>query len=178
MNAWHDIPTGPNPPDLIHVIVEIPGNTRNKYEFDHDLGVIRLDRVLYSPLHYPADYGLIPRTLYDDGDPLDVLVLIKEATFPGCLITARPIGLFRMLDQGAPDDKILAVAEKDPLYDDYRSLKDVPRHFLREVQHFFNRYKDLEGKRVEVIGWEPRSYACEQILHAQQLYLNQHPNYK
>lgn len=169
-NLWHDLPAGPKAPELINVIVEIPGNTRNKYEFEHEGGYIRLDRVLASPLHYPADYGLIPRTLYDDGDPLDVLVLIKESTFPGCVILARPIGLFRMLDQELPDDKVLAVAAKDPLYEDYHDLDDVPGHYLREVAHFFNRYKDLEGKRVEPLGWEPREAALEQIQHAQQLY--------
>ncbi|MFW6097159.1 MAG: inorganic diphosphatase, partial [Chloroflexota bacterium] len=169
-NLWHDLPAGPKAPELINVIVEIPGSTRNKYEFEHKGGYIRLDRVLASPLHYPADYGLIPRTLYDDGDPLDVLVLIKEPTFPGCVILARPIGLFRMLDQELHDDKILAVAANDPLYEDYRDLNDVPGHYLREVAHFFSRYKDLEGKRVETIGWEPREAALTQIRHAQALY--------
>ena len=169
-NLWHDLPTGPNPPELINVIVEIPGTTRNKFEFDHDGGFIRLDRVLASPLHYPADYGLIPRTLYDDGDPLDVLVLIKEATFPGCVLTARPIGLFRMLDQDKPDDKVLAVVHNDPLYSDIDDLDDVASHYLREVAHFFSRYKDLEGKRVDPLGWEPRSVALERISHGQQLY--------
>lgn len=169
-NLWHDLPAGPNAPELINIIVEIPGTTRNKYEFDHEGGYIRLDRVLASPLHYPADYGLIPRTLYDDGDPLDVLVLIKESTFPGCVLVARPIGLFRMLDQELHDDKVLAVANHDPLYADYQDLDDVPSHYLREVAHFFNRYKDLEGKRVETLGWEARSVALDRIAHAQQLY--------
>ena len=170
MNLWHDLPLGPDAPELINVIVEIPGETRNKYEFDHDGGFIRLDRVLASPLHYPGDYGLIPRTFYDDGDPLDVLVLIKEATFPGCVLVARPIGLFRMLDQEKPDDKVLAVAHNDPLYQDYLELEDIAAHYLREVAHFFNRYKDLEGKRVDTIGWEPRAVALERISHAHKLY--------
>jgi inorganic pyrophosphatase len=170
MNPWHDLLTGPNPPDRIHVIVEIPGGTRNKYEFDHELGILRLNRVLSSPLHYPADYGLIPRTLYDDGDPLDVLVLIKEPTFPGCVLTVRPIGIFKMLDQGDSDDKILAVVDNDPLYSDFHGLQDTPAHYLREVEHFFSHYKDLEGKRVEALGWEGRAVAMQQILHAQKLY--------
>lgn len=171
-NLWHDLPAGPNAPEVINVIVEIPGGTRNKYEFEHEGGYIVLDRVLASPLHYPADYGLIPRTLYDDGDPLDVLVLIKEPTFPGCVLIARPIGMFRMLDGEDPDDKILAVAHNDPLYAEYQDLPDVNSHYLREVAHFFNRYKDLEGKRVEPLGWEPREVALERIRHAQQLYRN------
>lgn len=170
MNPWHDLPAGPRPPEIIHVIIEIPGKTRNKYEFDHDGGFIRLNRVLASPFYYPADYGLIPQTLYDDGDPLDALVLINEPTFPGCVVTARVIGIFRMLDQGASDDKILAVVDNDPLYQDYNQLSDVPRHFLREVAHFFERYKDLEGKRVEPVGWEPRTVALDRITHAQALY--------
>jgi inorganic pyrophosphatase len=169
-NLWHDLPTGPDAPTLINVIVEIPGETRNKYEFDHEGGYIKLDRVLASPLHYPGDYGLIPSTFYDDGDPLDVLVLIKDATFPGCVLVARPIGLFRMLDQDLPDDKVLAVANNDPLYHDFHDLEDVPSHYLREVAHFFNHYKDLEGKRVEPIGWESHTAALERISHAQQLY--------
>lgn len=170
MNVWHDLPTGPNAPELIHVIVEIPSGSRNKYEFDHEGGFIRLNRVLYSPLHYPSDYGLIPQTLYDDGDPLDALVLIKESTFPGCVLTVRPIGILRMLDQNQHDDKVLAVVHNDPLYDDYHDLIDVPPHYLREVTHFFERYKDLEGKRVHAVGWEPRAVALEQISHAQALY--------
>lgn len=170
MNLWHDLPTGPYPPDVIHVIVEIPKGQRNKYEFDHEGGFIRLDRVLYSPLHYPGDYGLIPRTLYDDGDPLDVLVMITEPTFPGCVLEARPIALFRMEDQDKPDDKILAVAARDPLYADIHSLQDVPAHYLREVEHFFSVYKDLEGKRVKPIGWEPRDEALRRIEHARKLY--------
>lgn len=170
MNLWHDIPMGPNPPDLIHVVVEIPGQTRNKYEYDHHLGVMKLDRVLASSLHYPADYGLIPQSLYGDGDPLDVLVLIKEPTFTGCLLTARPIGIFKMLDQGEPDDKILAVVQNDPLYEEFEGLRDVPPHFLREVGHFFSVYKDLEGKRVEVLGWGRRDEARQQILMSQKLY--------
>jgi inorganic pyrophosphatase len=171
MNLWHDITWGPQPPENIHMIVEIPSNTRNKYEFDHELGIMRLDRVLSAALHYPADYGLIPQTLYDDGDPLDVLVLIKEPTFPGCVVTARPIGLFRMDDQDKPDDKILAVADNDSLYRDYTDMEDVAAQFQEETAHFFSHYKDLEGKRVKAHGWQPREKALEAIKHAHRLYL-------
>lgn len=170
MNLWHDLPTGPEPPQLIHAIIEIPSTTRNKYELDHETGIFRLDRVLYSSLHYPADYGLIPQTLYDDGDPLDVLVLIKEPTFPGCVVTARPIGMFRMLDKGASDDKVLAVAAHDPLYDHYQSLENISRNELREIAHFFGHYKDLEGTRVEAQGWVGRAGTLERISYAQRLY--------
>jgi len=175
MNLWHDLPPGPNPPELIQVNVEIPGGPRNKYEFDHENGYLRLDRVLASPFYYPADYGLIPQTLYDDGDPLDVLVLIKEPTFPGCVMVARPIGVFRMLDQGRSDDKILAVAANDPLYQEYEGLRDVPPHYLREVAHFFERYKDLEGKRTQPLGWETGSHARDSIRHAIDLYNQKYP---
>jgi inorganic pyrophosphatase len=175
MNPWHDLPAGPRPPGIIHVIIEIPGKTRNKYEFDHEGGFLRLNRVLSSTLFYPADYGLIPRTFYDDGDPLDALVLINEPTFPGCVITARTIGIFRMLDQGDPDDKILAVVDHDPYFQEYKDLVDVPRHLLREITHFFERYKDLVGKRVEPIGWEPRNVAMDRITHAMAKYRELHP---
>ncbi|MGD8397321.1 MAG: inorganic diphosphatase, partial [Anaerolineae bacterium] len=109
MNLLHELPPGPDIPNVIYVIVEVPKGSRNKYEYDKARGMVKLDRVLYSPIHYPGDYGLIPRTHYDDGDPLDVLVMVNEPTFPGCIIEARPIGLFRMLDRGVADDKVLAV---------------------------------------------------------------------
>ncbi len=170
MNLWHELPPGSDPPDVVYTIVEIPRGSRNKYEYHKQAGIIVLDRVLYSSLYYPGDYGLIPRTYYDDGDPLDILVMINEPTFPGAVIETRPIGLFRMLDRGAPDDKILAVPHKDPLYRDYHDLKDVAKHFLDEVAHFFSVYKDLEGARVEVIGWEGAEAAKERIRHAITLY--------
>lgn len=172
MNLWHELPPGPNAPDVdvVYTIVEIPKGSRNKYEYHKQAGIIKLDRVLYSSLYYPGDYGLIPRTHYDDGDPLDILIMINEATFPGCIIEARPIGLFRMLDRGDPDDKILAVPDKDPLYRDYHNIGDVPKHYLDEVAHFFSVYKDLEGVRVEVVGWEGADEAKERIRHSIRLY--------
>lgn len=170
MNLWHELPPGPDPPDVIYVIVEIPKGSRNKYEYHKTTGVIKLDRVLYSSLHYPGDYGLIPRTYCEDGDPLDVLVMINEPTFPGCVIEARPIGLFRMRDRDLPDDKILAVPSTDPLAVDYHDVGDIPQHFLSEVAHFFQVYKDLEGVRVEPLGWEDSQAALRQINHAVELY--------
>lgn len=170
MNLWHELPPGPNAPEVLYTIVEIPKGSRNKYEYHKQAGIIKLDRVLYSSLYYPGDYGLIPRTHYDDGDPLDIIVMINEPTFPGCIIEVRPIGLFRMLDRGVPDDKILGVPYKDPLYRDYHDLGNVPKHFLDEVGHFFSVYKDLEGARVEVIGWEDVDSAYERIRHSIQLY--------
>jgi inorganic pyrophosphatase len=124
---------------------------------------MKLDRVLYSAVHYPGDYGLIPRTLHEDGDPLDVLVLVKEQTFSGCLIDVRPLGVLRMNDRGEPDDKILAVALKDPYYEEFFDIADIPQHLLKEVEYFFSTYKDLEGKRVQIIGWEKSDAAMRVI---------------
>ena len=119
MNLWHDVDIGPAVPNIIHAVVEIPRGSRNKYELHKETGAIKLDRVLYSAVHYPGDYGLIPQTYYDDGDPLDVLVMTNSPTFPGCIVEVRPIGIFRMLDKGEMDDKILAVLNADPFFADY-----------------------------------------------------------
>ena len=170
INLWNELPVGPSSPDVIYAIIEIPKGSRNKYEYHKQAGIIKLDRVLYSSLHYPGDYGLIPRTYYDDGDPLDILVMVNVPTFPGCVIEARPLGLFRMLDRGQADDKIFAVPNTDPFYRDYHSLDDVPGHFLEEVAHFFKVYKDLEGARVEVIGWDNADVARDRIQYATELY--------
>ena len=150
-------------PGVINAIVEIPKGRRSKFEVDKLTGLMRLDRYLYSSSHYPGDYGFIPRTLADDGDALDVLVMVNEPTFTGCLIEARPIGLFRMTDRGKRDFKVLAVPSTDPLFDEYRNLKDAPPHFLREVEHFFATYKQLEGVEIETQGWQPAEAAIAEI---------------
>lgn len=167
---WHDLPAGKHPPDLVTAIIEIPGGSRNKYELDKDSGLFRLDRVLYSAVHYPGDYGFIPRTLSEDGDPCDVLVLIREPTFVGCAIAARPIGVLRILDRGEPDEKILAVPAEDPFQNEYFDIADVPQHLLREVEHFFQIYKDLEGKRVQVQGWAKSEVAMAEVTRAMERY--------
>jgi inorganic pyrophosphatase len=169
-NLWHDLPPGSNVPDVVYVIVEIPKRSRNKYEYDKKGGFLKLDRVLYSSLHYPGDYGFIPRTHYDDGDPLDVLVDTNEPTFPGCVIEARPIGIFRMRDRELADDKILAVPATDPLFDNYREIDDIPPHFLEEVEHFFSVYKDLQHERIDPIEWEGRQAALDEIERSLELY--------
>ena len=154
----HDLEPGAAPPDELNMIVEIPRGSRNKYELHKESGLIRLDRVMYSSVYYPGDYGFVPRTLASDGDPLDLVCLVTEPTFSGCLIEVRPIGLFLMDDEKGTDEKILVVPKRDPLYQDYRELEDVPRHFLREMEHFFTIYKDLEDdKRSVVHGWRSRS---------------------
>src|SRR3989337_2346865 len=120
MNLWHDVGIGVNVPEIVNVIVEIPQGSQNKYEYDKENNLIKLDRVLYSPLHYPGDYGFIPQTYWGDGDPLDILVMMNEATFPGCVIEARPVGMFKMIDKGELDYKVLAVPATDPNFDEYR----------------------------------------------------------
>ena len=153
----HDLTPGDAPPDRLNMIVEIPRGSRNKYEIHKESGLIRLDRLLYSAVYYPGDYGFVPRTLAADGDPLDLVCMVTEPTFPGCLIEVRPLGLFMMEDEKGTDEKILVVPCRDPLYADYHELEDVPRHFLREFEHFFTIYKDLEDqKRSKVQGWRGR----------------------
>lgn len=159
IHLWHDLEPGPNPPDEMTVVVEIPRGSRNKYELDKESGLFRLDRVLYSAVHYPGDYGFFPQTFALDNDPLDALVMVTVPTFPGCAIDVRPLGLFRMKDRDEMDEKILCVPTSDPLYDEYESIADVPAHFLREVEHFFAVYKDLEGVRVQPMGWEDQEAA-------------------
>ncbi len=163
VHALHDVPTGPNPPEVLHTIVEIPRGSRNKYELDKETGLLRFDRLLYSAVYYPSDYGFFPRTLAEDGDPLDVLLMVSEPTFPGCLVVVRPIGIFVMEDEKGLDEKVLTVPVRDPLQSQYGGLDDVAPHFLKEVQHFFSMYKDLEGIRTYVAGWDGRDRAIEVI---------------
>ena len=133
--------------------IEIPRGSRNKYEYDEATGAFRLDRVLYSSVHYPTDYGFIPDTLAEDGDHLDILVLVQEPTFPGCLIDARPIGGLDMADEKGSDFKVLAVPVGDPRYAHVSTLEDLGEHWLREIETFFATYKLLEPKQTEVLGW-------------------------
>ena len=144
------MPTAREP---IEVTVEIPSGSRNKYEYDHQRHRYVLDRVLFSSVHYPCDYGFLEGSLADDGDPLDVLVLISEPTFPGCVVRARPVGVLDMTDDKGHDYKILAVAHDDPRYEEAAALEDVSPHLLREIENFFSIYKELEGRATEVRGW-------------------------
>ena len=175
IHLWRDLSPGAHAPEMVTAIIEIPRGSRNKYELDKESGLLRLDRVLYSAVHYPGDYGFIPRTLHEDGDPLDILVAIDEPTFPGCQMDVRPIGVLRMLDRGEPDDKIVAVGANDPRRGEYFDIADLPQHFLKEVEHFFSIYKDLEGKRVEILGWGKSGDATkvieESIIRYDQTYV-------
>ncbi|MDI6716077.1 MAG: inorganic diphosphatase [Actinomycetota bacterium] len=145
--------------ETVEVIVEIPKGSRNKYEYDPERGVFRFDRLLFSSVHYPVDYGFIPDTLAEDGDTLDALVLITEPTFTGCLIEAKPIGLFKMWDEKGPDHKILCVPIADPLWNYIDDMIEVPPHLLSEISNFFEIYKELEAKITGIEGWEPRESA-------------------
>ena len=149
--------------DPLICLVEIPKGSRNKYEYDHDLDVIKLDRFLFSSMVYPTDYGFIPETLGQDGDPLDVMVCVSEATFPGCIITVKPIALFKMEHDAGIDDKVLSVPLSDPGWSDKETLEDLPRQLRDEIAHFFSVYKDLEQKKVNVDGWYSREEAIEEI---------------
>ncbi len=148
----------------LDVIVEIPKGSRNKYEMDHDLGRIRLDRTLFTATAYPAEYGFVPETLAEDDDPLDALILTDEPTFPGCLIRVRPVAVFWMSDEHGPDAKILAVPAHDDRNSHLEDLGDVPDHLLAEIRHFFQIYKDLEpGKSTEIQGWQDKQ-AAERVV--------------
>lgn len=157
--------------DDIDVVIEIPSGSRNKYEYDHAKNVIRLDRVLHSSVHYPTDYGFIPETLSKDGDPLDVMVLVHDPTFPGCHLPARPIGMLRMHDEKGEDEKILAVPVGDPRFDDIETLDDLRSHWLREIENFFATYKLLEDKETELYGWSDREQALRTIAEACERYV-------
>jgi inorganic pyrophosphatase len=170
-HPWHDIPVGSDPPERVTAVIEIPANERNKYELDKKLGIFRLDRVLFSAVQYPGDYGFLPRTLADDGDPLDVLVLLTIPVFTGCLVETRPVGLFQLLDRGVPDEKVLAVAVGDPYSEGIHDLADIPPHYLREVEHFFRVYKDLEGTRTESRGFENAAAARSAIARSMDAYV-------
>jgi len=152
-------------PNLLTVVVEIPKGSRNKYEMDHVTGQLWLDRMLFTSMQYPADYGFIEGTLGGDGDPLDALVFVGEPTFPGCHLQARPIGLFRMTDEKGEDEKILCVPPQDPLWGHLADLQGVPLTVMNEIEHFFQVYKDLEGHKVSTEGFEDRASA-DRVIEA------------
>lgn len=154
-------------PEILNVVIEIPRGSRNKYEYDWQQGVITLDRVLHSSLFYPTDYGFVPQTQADDGDNLDILVLVSQPTFPGCVVQARPIGIMDMEDEEGKDWKIIAVAHNDPYYKHVTNIAELNGHMKREIQHFFETYKQLEdGKRSVVLGWDSKEKALEIIKQA------------
>lgn len=153
------------------MIVEIPKNSANKYEYDEARGVFRMDRALHSPVHYPGDYGFIPGTLAEDGDPMDVLTLTEEPSFTGCLIEVRPVGMLEMLDDEELDQKILAVPTRNPRYDEIHTADQIFPHIRREIEHFFAIYKELEGRVTKILGWQGPKEARKAIVDSRQLYL-------
>jgi len=171
MHPWHDIDNSPDDADgVFRALVEIPKGSKVKYELDKATGLLRVDRILYSSVMYPANYGFIPRSYCGDGDPLDVLVLGNEPVVPLAILSARAIGVMRMTDQGAPDDKIVAVHVNDPAFADYRDIGEVPAHIAREMRRFFEDYKALEGKAVHVEDMQGRDVAVAVVREALEVY--------
>jgi len=155
VHAWHDLPSRPpSPPSAVNALIEIPSGSKVKYELDKPSGMLRVDRVLHSSVHYPANYGFIPRSYCGDGDPLDILVLCSESVVPMSIIVGRPIGMVRMVDGGKADDKIIAVHLHDPAFNEYEDIEEVPRHLAREIQRFFLDYKSLEARK-DIIAEDP-----------------------
>lgn len=154
------------------VMVEIPRGSRNKYEYNNEEQRFYLDRMLFSSVHYPADYGFIPQTLAEDGDELDALVIVGEATFPGCFIRVEPVGMFEMWDEKGPDQKILCVPIGDPQWNWVHDLEDVPPHLLKEITHFFKVYKDLERKKTKIGDWYGKQEALRTVAEAKARYTN------
>lgn len=167
----YDLDPGPESPELVRTIIEIPKDSVNKIEYDGQLGLFRLDRSLYSPVHYPGDYGFIPGTLAEDHDPLDVLVLVSAPSFTGCMIEVRPIGVLKMVDRDEQDQKIIGVPCRNPRYDQIHTMDQVFAHTKRELEHFFLIYKELEGKVTATQGWGGPSDARRCIVEARERYL-------
>ncbi len=167
------VPIGAHAPERVNVVIEIPKGTNFKYEYDEHLDVIKLDRVLHSPLFYPVDYGFIPETRSEDGDHLDALVWVTAPSFPGCVMEVRPLGLLRMIDEKGLDFKILAVPVGEPRYRGMTRLEDMSEHIPRELQHFFQIYKTLEAKSVEVLGWYSLEEALAEVTRAMAMYKQQ-----
>jgi inorganic pyrophosphatase len=165
-NPWHEVHIGNESPDIVRAIIEIPRGSRANYELDKDSGLLKLDRVLYSSVHYPANYGFIPRTLGDDHDPLDILVLSQIEIQPLCIVRAKVIGVMRMIDSGEGDDKVLAVAADDISVNYIDSIDQLPPHFHSELRHFFEEYKRLENKTVLVEDFQPAELAKDIIRRA------------
>ncbi len=169
-HPWHDVQVGPAVPDELPAVIEIPKGSKVKYELDKETGLLRVDRVLYSSVIYPANYGFIPQTLGDDHDPLDVLVLMQEPVVPLSILRVRPIGMMTMIDQGENDEKIICVHLDDPEYRSFTHIRELPAHRMVEVQRFFEDYKKLESKEVLVQDFLGPEEAGKVIRHAVELY--------
>lgn len=175
LHPWHDVSMGDKAPEIVKGIIEIPKNCRAKYELDKESGMLILDRVLYSSINYPANYGFIPRTYCDDNDPLDILVLSQVEIVPMCLVEAKVIGVMRMMDGGEMDDKIIAVAANDMSVNHYNDIEELPEHSIRELRSFFEDYKKLEHKSVVVEEFQGREIALEVVKKSVQDYKEKFP---
>jgi inorganic pyrophosphatase len=169
-HPWHEVAVGENPPEHVNGIIEIPKGSRAKYEIDKDSGLIKLDRVIYASMYYPLNYGFIPQTLGEDHDPLDIVVLTQVTVVPRCLIPSKVIGVMQMVDRGEADDKIIAVAEKDPSVSHINDVKDLPDYLRAELKHFFENYKTLENKKVIVDEFLSKEAAYKIIESSIDLY--------
>jgi inorganic pyrophosphatase len=168
MNLLHDISAGTS--DVMNVIVEINKGSKNKYEIDKETGLIALDRVAHTSQDFPFDYGFVPQTLWDDGDALDVILLTTHALFPGVLVRARPVAIMNMTDSGDSDAKIIAAPTEDPRFADIKDIQDLNKHTLKEIEHFYSTYKQLQNKVVTIEGFEGREAAQAAFARAQELY--------
>jgi len=172
MNLWHDISTGEKAPAKINVIIENPRGSKNKYEIDKKTGIIKLDRAMKASQDFPFDYGFVPRTLWEDNDPLDVIVVSTYPLSPGILLEARPVGVMKMIDCGEGDDKIISVPESDPRWENVKDIKDINTHMLKEFKHFFETYKTIEGKKVVINGFQGKGAALKSVEKGIKLYKN------
>lgn len=166
MNPWHQVAPGRLTPEYVNGIIEIPSGSRTKYELDKESGLLRVDRVLYSSVYYPANYGFIPKTYCDDKDPLDILILSQMQLYPLCIVQAKVIGVMRMIDNGEADDKIIAVAEGDMSVNHINDISEMPQHFIRELQTFFEDYKKLENKTVVIEDFQSKFIALQIVEKA------------
>jgi len=173
MNLWHDIDPGETS-DIINVIVEIPKGSKNKYEIDKKTGLIALDRAMHTAQDYPFDYGFVPRTLWDDDDALDVIILTTYPLAPGILVRARPVAIMDMVDGGESDDKVIAVPVDDPRWEDVKDLPDINKHTLKEIEHFFSTYKKIQNKEVLVSGFKGKGDAQKAVERSKKLYGEKH----
>jgi len=169
-HPWHGVPYGKNAPRVVNAIIEIPQGSRAKYEIDKESGLLKLDRVIYSSFYYPVNYGFIPQTYGDDKDPLDILVISSLPVTPLCLMEAKVMGVMQMIDSGDADDKIIAVAAKDPGVNHYNNIEELPKHFFDELRHFFEEYKKLENKTVKVEEIGDKTTALKVIENAIEAY--------
>jgi inorganic pyrophosphatase len=169
-HPWHGVPPGDQAPRIVNAVIEIPQGSRAKYEIDKESGLLKLDRVIYSSFYYPCNYGFIPQTYGDDKDPLDILVITSQSVQALCLIEAKVIGVMQMIDSGDADDKIIAVAANDPSVNHYNNIEELPPHFFEELRHFFEEYKRLENKTVQVNEFGDKAVALTIIEDAVNLY--------